>query len=101
MCGEQAEWFHFRVTDNGIGMTQEHLGTVFDAFSQVDPSMTRRYDGTGLGLAISQRFCQMMGGHITVESEWGEGSIFTICLPRVVSVPQTHFITDAEEADEP
>ncbi len=86
---EQVEWIHFRVTDNGIGMTPAHLSTVFDTFSQVDPSMTRRYDGTGLGLAISQRFCQMMGGSITVESEWGEGSTFTIRLPRVVTSPPT------------
>lgn len=96
---EEIEWINFRVTDNGIGMTPEHLDTVFDAFSQADPSMTRRYDGTGLGLAISQRFCQMMGGSITVESEWGEGSTFTIRLPRFVSVPQKQ--VDAETEDEP
>ena len=97
---EQAEWINFRVTDNGIGMTPEHLATVFDAFSQADPSMTRRYDGTGLGLAISQRFCQMMGGSITVESEWGEGSTFIIRLPRMVSAPHTHVHEDTEDADE-
>ncbi len=108
VCDEQAEWIHFRVADNGIGMTQEHLRTVFDAFSQADPSMTRRYDGTGLGLAFSQRFCQMMGGSITVESEWGEGSTFTIRLPRVVTARLTHVDadpedvnTDAEETDQP
>lgn len=87
----QTEWINFRVADDGIGMTPAHLHTVFDAFSQADPSMTRRYDGTGLGLAISQRFCQMMGGSISVESEWGEGSTFTIRLPRVVTAPQKKF----------
>ncbi len=95
---ERIEWINFRVTDNGIGMTPEHLATVFDAFSQADPSMTRRYDGTGLGLAISQRFCQMMGGSITVESEWGEGSTFIIRLPRIVTASPTQ--VDVETDDE-
>ena len=112
---EQTEWIHFRVTDNGIGMTPEYLDTLFDAFSQTDPAMPPRYDGTGLGLAISQRFCQMMGGCITVESEWGEGSTFTIRLPRVVTAPARsikaepegvntdaeHMNDDAQHADEP
>jgi signal transduction histidine kinase len=98
---EHTEWIDFRVTDDGIGMTPEHLDTVFDAFSQADLSMTRRYGGTGLGLAISQRFCQMMGGSITVESEWGEGSTFAIRLPRGVTASPTHFNVDAKETDEP
>ncbi len=92
----QTEWIHFRVADDGIGMTSTHLRNVFDAFSQADPSMTRRYDGTGLGLAISQRFCQMMGGSISVESEWGEGSTFTLRLPKVVTAPQKSLDTETE-----
>jgi len=78
------DWITIAVADTGIGMTPEQVGKLFQEFSQADASTTRKYGGTGLGLAISRRFCQMMGGDITVQSEPGRGSIFTIRLPREV-----------------
>jgi adenylate cyclase len=70
------------VADTGIGMTPEQMGKLFQEFSQADSSTSRKYGGTGLGLAISRRFCQMLGGDITVESAPGRGSTFTIRLPK-------------------
>ena len=76
----------FAVSDSGIGMTPEQMERLFEAFSQAETSTSRRYGGTGLGLAISRRFCQMMGGDISVESEAGVGSTFTVQLP--IEVPE-------------
>jgi signal transduction histidine kinase/DNA-binding response OmpR family regulator len=71
----------FRVADTGVGMTPEQMQRLFQNFSQVDVSTTRKYGGTGLGLAICRRFCELMGGDISVTSEYQKGSVFTVRLP--------------------
>jgi signal transduction histidine kinase/DNA-binding response OmpR family regulator len=76
------QWVEISVSDSGIGIPADKLEHVFAEFSQADERTTRDYGGTGLGLAISSRFCEMMGGDITVESTLGEGSRFTVRLPR-------------------
>jgi signal transduction histidine kinase len=78
-------WFEFLVKDTGIGMTAVQIERLFQAFSQADPSTTRKYGGTGLGLAISQHFAIMMGGKITVQSQYGEGTLFQLRLPACYS----------------
>jgi GAF domain-containing protein/anti-sigma regulatory factor (Ser/Thr protein kinase) len=80
------DWITIAVTDTGIGMTPEQMGKLFQEFSQASSTTASKYGGTGLGLAISKRFCQMMGGDITVASEPGRGSTFTIRVPRIVEV---------------
>jgi signal transduction histidine kinase len=75
----------FAVSDTGIGMTEEQLGRLFEAFSQAEASTQRQYGGTGLGLAISRHFCRLMGGDLTVTSVYGQGSSFTVCLPTEVT----------------
>ncbi|WP_438971161.1 response regulator [Methylophaga sp.] len=77
------------IKDTGIGMTENHLSKLFESFSQADTSMTRKYGGTGLGLAISRRLTRMMGGDISVTSEYEVGSEFTVTLPLELGTPKT------------
>jgi signal transduction histidine kinase len=79
------EWVNFAVSDTGIGMTEEQMGRLFEAFAQAEASTRRGYGGTGLGLAITRHFCEMMGGTVRVKSEAGKGSTFTMKLPAVVN----------------
>jgi signal transduction histidine kinase len=83
------DWITLAVTDTGIGMTPEQMGKLFQEFSQASSATASKYGGTGLGLSISRRFCQMMGGDITAQSEPGCGSTFTIRLPRILEVGKT------------
>ncbi len=79
-----SDFLMFTVKDTGIGMTKEQQERLFQPFTQADNSTTRKYGGTGLGLTISQRFCQMMGGDIEIESEIGSGSTFTVFMPAAL-----------------
>jgi signal transduction histidine kinase len=74
-------WIEFAVADSGIGMTPEQMAKLFEEFSQAEATTARQYGGTGLGLAITRKLCRMMGGDVTVTSEVGKGSVFTIRLP--------------------
>ena len=74
-------WIEFAVADSGIGMTAEQQAKLFQDFIQADSLTTRRYGGTGLGLALSRKLARMMGGDVTVTSEPGKGSVFTVRLP--------------------
>ncbi|NJM21061.1 MAG: HAMP domain-containing protein [Richelia sp. RM2_1_2] len=83
IAGVPNEIITFIVKDSGIGMSESQLKQLFKPFTQGDASTTKKYGGTGLGLAITRHFCQMMGGQIHVQSEWGVGSTFTIELPVI------------------
>jgi CheY-like chemotaxis protein/HPt (histidine-containing phosphotransfer) domain-containing protein len=95
--GAETYELHFAVRDTGIGVPKERIDRLFQSFSQVDASTTRRYGGTGLGLAISKRLSEMMGGTMWVESEAGKGSIFHFTVkaeaaasPELVDAPWEH-----------
>jgi two-component system, NtrC family, sensor kinase len=75
------DWIELAVADTGIGMTAEQQAKLFEEFTQADSSTARRYGGTGLGLAITRKLARMMGGDVTVASEPGKGSVFTVRLP--------------------
>ena len=88
VCDSGRAWLETEVSDTGIGIAAEHLNKLFQPFSQVDGSATRKYGGTGLGLAISLKFCQMMGGGITVKSEPGRGSQFRMRIPEIAEMSE-------------
>ncbi|NTW01296.1 MAG: HAMP domain-containing protein [Oscillochloris sp.] len=85
----------FSVRDTGIGIAADHIHTLFQPFSQIDSSVTRRFEGTGLGLALSRQLCLALGGDISVESTLGQGSTFRITIPT----HETHALIAAEAAD--
>jgi signal transduction histidine kinase/DNA-binding response OmpR family regulator/ligand-binding sensor domain-containing protein len=97
----QPSTLNFIVTDTGIGMTPEQLSKLFQAFTQADSSTSRKFGGTSLGLAISRKFCQLMGGDITVQSGHGKGSTFTVTLPAEVQDPTRPTPSDSSDTVRP
>ena len=75
------DWIELAVADSGIGMTPGQQAKIFEEFTQADASTAQRFGGTGLGLAITRKLARIMGGDVTVASEPGEGSVFTVRLP--------------------
>ena len=82
----ERECIEFAVIDDGIGLTDEQQQRLFRPFAQGDTSISRKYGGTGLGLALVWRFCQLMGGEVTVQSALGKGATFTVQLPVTVMI---------------
>ena len=77
------DWIEMAIADSGIGMTPEQKAKLFQEFAQADATTAQRFGGTGLGLAITCKLARMMGGDVTVTSEPGKGSVFTVRLPWV------------------
>ena len=97
---EEGDWITLSISDTGIGIKEDKLGTVFEEFSQADDTTTRDFGGTGLGLPISRRFCRMMGGDISVTSTIGAGSTFVIELPAQVDALEAARVSAPPEKKE-
>jgi CheY-like chemotaxis protein/two-component sensor histidine kinase len=98
---EERDWIQFRVGDTGIGISAKQKENLFHEFAQADASIARKYGGTGLGLAITHRFVQLMKGQIKVDSEPGQGAIFTVQLPALVAVEANESAQSEETSSAP
>lgn len=93
-------WIEIGIRDTGIGMTPEQADKLFQPFTQAEASTSKKFGGTGLGLVISRMFCRLMGGDITLQSQYGEGSTFTIRLPARVEQERAAEITATPGVEE-
>lgn len=87
-------WIHIIVKDTGIGIEQQQLEKIFEAFEQADPAISRKFGGTGLGLSISKMFAELLGGTLTVESSRGKGSCFFLSL--LLKIGKPHFTEEKQ-----
>jgi len=85
-------WIRFEVADTGIGIPPDKQKAIFESFTQADGTTTRRFGGTGLGLAITKQLAELMGGEISLTSEQGKGSVFTLIIPAGVDVTKQPFL---------
>jgi len=92
------DWISLAVSDTGIGIAAEDLPKLFKDFVQASAFTSSKYGGSGLGLALSQKFCAMMGGGISVESEPGRGSRFTVRIPAMLTIPDIHELVSGLQA---
>lgn len=83
---QEPDWVHFNITDDGIGMNTEQINKLFQPYTQATTDTSKHYGGTGLGLALSKRFAEMLQGHISVTSTPGEGSTFSLHVPRRITL---------------
>jgi signal transduction histidine kinase len=84
-CSCADDRFELRVKDSGIGIKPEDLGRLFQRFEQLDDGASRRFEGTGLGLVLTKCLVELQGGRIEVESQYGQGSTFSVTLPKVLT----------------